>query len=56
MEFISRVTEEKGISFDKVGLAPFSVNNKPFEVTSLPCLFAFVVESHSFLNTATYIF
>jgi hypothetical protein len=48
VEFVTRVTEEKDISFDKVGLAPFSVNNKPFEVTPLLCLFAFVVESHSF--------
>jgi hypothetical protein len=31
-----------------VGLAPFSINNKPFEVTPLLCLFAFIVESHSF--------
>ena len=35
VEFVTRVTEEKNISFDKVGLAPFSVNNKPFEVTLL---------------------
>ena len=33
VEFVTRVTEEKDISFDKVGLAPFSVDNKPFEVT-----------------------
>ena len=39
VEFVTRVTEEKDISFDKVGFAPFSINNKPFEVTSPFCLF-----------------
>ena len=45
VEFVTRVTKEKDVSFDKVGLAPFIVNNKPFEVTFLLCHLAFVVES-----------
>jgi len=47
VEFVTRVTEEKDVSFDKVGLAPFSVNNKPFEVTPFLCLFCLLYLSRT---------